>query len=70
MIKINKGIPVPNSRVRREYPYEIMDIGDSFHVDGASLAVVCNSNWRNGKKLGMKFIAAKDDKGVRVWRTA
>ena len=69
MIKINKDIPVPNTRVRREYPYDSMEIGDSFHVDGASLAVVCNSNWRHGKKLGMKFIAAKDDTGVRVWRT-
>ena len=70
MIKINKGIPIPNSKVRRAYPYEMMDIGDSFYVEGASLPVVCNSNWRYGKKLGMKFIASKDEKGVRVWRTA
>ena len=70
MIKINKGIPIPNSKVRRAYPYEVMDIGDSFYVEGASLPVVCNSNWRYGKKLGMKFIASKDERGVRVWRTA
>ena len=68
MIEINKGIPVPISRIRRAYPYDVMDIGDSFHVEEVSLPVMCNSNWRNGKKLGMKFIAAKDEKGIRVWR--
>ena len=47
MIKINKGIPIPNSRIRREYPYEDMEIGDSFHIEGASLPVICNSNWQH-----------------------
>lgn len=68
MIKISKGIPIPN-KVRSEYPYRQMEIGDSFYVEGIALPVICNSNWRYGKKLGMKFIAAKEKSGVRVWRT-
>jgi hypothetical protein len=45
-----------------------MVIGDSFLVPDANLQVVCNNNWRMGKKLGMKFIARKEVDGVRVWR--
>jgi len=70
MIEISKHIPLPKTRVMKKYPYREMEIGDSFYVEGVSLQVICNSNWRYGKKLGMKFIASKDKEGVRVWRAA
>jgi hypothetical protein len=46
-----------------------MEISDSFFVEDTSLQVICNSNYRMGKQLGMKFIARKENDGVRVWRT-
>ena len=69
MIEISKNIPVPDSKVKRQYPYKSMDVGDSFYVEGVSLQVICNGNYRYGKKLGAKFIAKKENAGVRVWRT-
>ena len=67
-IDVQKDVPVPEARKR--YPYKEMDIGDSFFVDGGGIQNVCNQNYRMGKKLGMSFIARKEEGGVRVWRTA
>jgi hypothetical protein len=69
-MKISKNIPIPEDKMRRQYPYKEMEIGDSFYIEDLGLPVVCNNNYRYGKKLGMKFIARKEREGVRVWRTA
>ena len=67
-IVVEKGVPLPVTRVK--YPYETMDLDDSFLVKGKSLQVVCNTNYRIGKKLGMRFVARKCEDGYRVWRVA
>ena len=67
-LEISKDVPVPPDK--RRYPYRVMEVGDSFFVEGGAIQNVCNQNYRMGKKLGMSFIARKDDGGVRVWRTA
>jgi hypothetical protein len=67
-IVVEKGVPLPVIRVN--YPYETMEINDSFVVSGKSLQVVCNTNYRVGKKLGMRFVARKCEDGIRVWRVA
>jgi hypothetical protein len=45
-----------------------MEVGESFFVRDGKLQIVCNANWRMGKKLGRKFIARREADGVRVWR--
>jgi hypothetical protein len=65
-IVVEKGVPLPVTRVK--YPYETMEVDDSFIVYGKSLQVVCNANYRIGKKLGMRFVARKCGDGIRVWR--
>lgn len=65
-IDISQDVPLPV--MRRSYPYRVMQVGDSFFVDGGRLQIVCNANYRASKRLGMKFIARKDSGGVRVWR--
>ena len=67
-MEVQKDVPIPEARKR--YPYRDMDIGDSFFVDAGGIQNVCNQNYRMGKKLGMSFIARKENGGVRVWRTA
>ena len=69
-IAIDKNIELPKERVRHEYPYRDMDVGDSFYVDDGKINVMCNNNYRMGKVLGCKFIARVEDGGVRVWRIA
>ena len=66
-MEVSKDVPVPPDWV---FPFEVMEVGDSFFVDGGKLQVVCNNNYRTGKKLDRKFIARCEKEGVRVWRTA
>ena len=69
MLRVEKNRELPKIRVRNSYSYKVMEISDSFFVEDTSLQVICNSNYRMGKQLGMKFIARKENDGVRVWRT-
>jgi len=48
-MEVSKDVPVPPDK--RRYPYKVMEVGDSFFVDGGKLQVVCNNNYRTGKKL-------------------
>ena len=68
-IMVEKGVALPVARVSRVYPHDEMLVGDSFWVEGVSMQVVLNANWRAGKRLGWKFMARKSGDGVRVWRT-
>jgi len=65
-IAIERDIPLPT--VSFTYPYPDMKIGDSFYIEDVSLQVICNNNYRAGKRLSRKFIARSEGDGVRVWR--
>lgn len=69
-ISVESSIPIPAAKPIRKYPHEVMDVGDSFYVEGIQMQVVLNANWRAGKRLGKAFIARKEGVGIRVWRTA
>ena len=67
-IAIEKSIPLPEQRKRRSYPYQEMDVGDSFFVDQIKPQIMFNRNLEVSKKTGMKFTARREGNGVRVWR--
>jgi hypothetical protein len=67
-VEISQDVPLPKPHFR--YPYGAMQVGDSFLVPGGKLQIVCNANYRAGKRLGRRFTARKDGDGVRVWRLA
>ena len=62
------GVALPKLRVVYAYPYESMEIGDSFAVPLQARAKVLNANYRAGKRLSMKFVARTEGDVVRVWR--
>ena len=64
------GVRPPKLRVVYAYPYEDMEVGDSFAVPVSSRAKVLNANYRAGKRLGMKFVARTEGEVMRVWRVA
>ena len=68
-IEIDRDIKMPVSRVVYDYPYEVMDIGDSFVVPLEDRAKVLNANYRAGKRLARAFEARTEEGKVRVWRT-
>lgn len=67
-MNIEKNVPIRERRAAVAIPYDVMEVGDSIFVTGASLQNVCNRNWRWGKKLGFVFVARKENEGIRVWR--
>ena len=69
-IKRESGYAIPPARVVYAYPYEEMDIGDSFVVPVEARAKVLNANYRAGKRLGRVFIARTEGESIRVWRQA
>ena len=70
MYEITKEVPLPEPKVRHNYPYEAMQVGESFWVAGISLQALCNSNRRWSKRLERRFICRREGEGVRVWRTS
>jgi len=70
MYEIEKNVPIPECQKAGRFPYEELDVNDSFRVEGVKLQSVCNSNYRANKRLGRKFVARVDGDGVRVWRVS
>lgn len=68
-INLEKSVPMPVLRKVYKYPYETMDVGDSFTVPVADRARVLNANYRASKTLGIKLQAKTQGDLVRVWRT-
>lgn len=68
MYKIDKDIPVPESRFK--YPIITMEIGDSFLVPKKEVGKnLCGRMTTVCKKLGIKLQVKKQDNGdYRVWR--
>lgn len=62
------GVEMPKPRVVYAYPYEEMDVGDSFVVPVVARAKVLNANYRAGRRLGWRFEARTEGDVVRVWR--
>lgn len=70
MYEISKDVPVPPPIRRMNYPYEQLQVGESFWVAGVSMQSLCNANRRQSKRLERKFICRRENEGVRIWRVA
>lgn len=68
--KIEKGVPCPPSRRDGFFPWNDLEIGDSFFVPGTdSRRFGANASY-SSKRYGKKFVVRNVDGGVRVWRIA
>ena len=67
---LESGVQMPKARVVYAYPYEDMDVGDSFCVPLEARAKVLNANYRAGKRLQRVFVARTEGDLIRVWRMA
>jgi hypothetical protein len=77
-IVVERGIPLPEKVTGKGrvagvvYPYEKMEVGDSFLVGSEKkhmINVMCTKNKLKGEELGRVYVARKVEGGVRVWRT-
>lgn len=74
-VVVENGIAMPDvvrgSRVK--WPYEVLEVGESFLVpgEGKNLVVgVCARNKKFSERLGRRFTAKRVEGGVRVWRVS
>ena len=67
-IEVEKHVAAPKPRVVYDYPYEDMEVGDSFVVPLVARQKVLNANYRAGKRLGWRFSTRTEGEQVRVWR--
>lgn len=73
MIEIEKGITMPERQNKRKviYPFDNMNVGDSFFVGNASHAKMTAAiQYRQRKAPSRKYAARMVDGGVRVWRVS
>lgn len=71
MYEIEKGIPVAEIQlVDPRYPFEKMEVGDSFFVkhEGKSRNAVSAAVYYYEQKLGRDFAQRKVEGGFRIWR--
>lgn len=71
MIDVDKGISVPSIlAVKGKYPWSLMDIGDSFFIEGKAPKDISGPRANAERKTGAKFISRKVQGGVRIWRAS
>jgi hypothetical protein len=70
MYEISDNVPIPAPIKKHNFPYDELQVGESFWVANTPMPILCNCNRRQGKRLNRKFICRKEGEGVRVWRVA
>ena len=68
MFTLERGLDIPERKTGPKYPYDQLELGDSFYLEGGDLSKLCNANYREWRRTGKKFTARKVENGVRVWR--
>ena len=72
--KIEKGIPMPAKQrgAADFYPWEAMEVGDSFHIKGMQPARVSSLCYGASKRMAPKKFRSRATRGTgaRVWRIA
>ena len=72
---IEKNVPIPSPRGGdRAYPFDLMQVGDSFKIEKKDQGRVSASAWAHAKRASergekMRFIVRKVDADTcRIWR--
>lgn len=70
---IESNIPRPRGwGGKQKYPWDEMEIGDSFYVKGTTVSRLCQAALSHAKSRnnGKKFSCRSEKGGARVWRIA
>jgi hypothetical protein len=68
-MKIETDIPVPVSTRSRKYPFLDMQVGESIWFDEQVNGRAYRSALSTGTRHNLKFVARKEDSGIRIWRS-
>lgn len=71
-VKIEKNKPIPEKSARGKYPWDSLEIGDSFLADGRQVAFGSlynyNKKMKARKQKQIKIETRKEGDKCRVWR--
>lgn len=69
--EIEKNVPLPPRASKRKYPFDSMEVGDSFLAPVEERQNVARAVTIENQKAGARFSVRtmKDRSGIRVWRT-
>jgi hypothetical protein len=68
-MKIETDIPLPKSSRARKYPFLDMAVGNSVYFDGEDVnGRAYRAAMSTGKRHDQKFVARREDNGLRIWR--
>ncbi len=69
-MEVVRGVPYRDGRSRRRslYPWNEMEVGDSFFVVGKTQNNLATTSRYHTAITGKIYSAAKEGVGVRVWR--
>jgi hypothetical protein len=67
--KIEKRVPIPERIVAPGYPFDQMEVGDSFSVPIKQLnSARASMHYEHRKNDGRRFISRTNSKAARFWR--
>jgi len=74
-VKVDKGVPIPETTAHLKYPWSDMEHGDSFEVectedtrDRVRNAIsVAGHRWLGRNRPGWKIMTRSTEKGIRAW---
>lgn len=66
--KIEKNIPVPDGYRRSNWPFDEMEVGDSFAVPKAKARVAKQAAYNRNKGIDRRYVTRSEGDGVRIWR--
>tara|TARA_R110002124_G_C8775429_1_gene500319 strand:+ start:652 stop:864 length:213 start_codon:yes stop_codon:yes gene_type:complete len=68
-MKIETDIPLPVATRSRKYPFLEMSVGDSIFFDGEKVnGRVYRAAMSTGRRNNQKYVARREDSGLRIWR--
>lgn len=71
MISIDKNVPLPPPRANHnKYPWNIMQVGDSFIIPQESHSAYSNAYRASERYAPKRFVCRQVKEGYRIWRTA
>ena len=69
MMYVENEVPIPANRRATKYPFANMGIGQSVHFPGQSTnGKAYKAAMAMGGRRGWKFIARRENDGLRIWR--
>jgi hypothetical protein len=68
-MKIETDVPLPESSRARKYPFLEMSVGESVYFDGEEVnGRAYRAAMSTGRRHNQKYVARREDNGLRIWR--